>query len=543
MAEVFEAAWFFLPDIPPYAMCDDLRVLSGWALQHIPRQGCGHVRCWSTTTLTCGSSTPTARWRRCRGPGPVQPPEPVGALLADARGYRRLAPTGAQAAPAGPQVTSAHPGEHVDRGRRPLPGVAGAQLGLLSTAGSTERVRSLDQVSVAPDTTVVLQDRFSRALPELAVPWQAEVPAEPELLLNEALAADLGLDPAWLRGPDGLRFLIGNPRAGRRSPGRAGLRGPPVRRLRPAPRRRPRTAARRDRRRRRAVGCATSTSSGFRRTCSPAAATGWLRSGRCCASTRSARPCTRWASHQSRAGGGHHRRTGSATRALPGAVLTRVAAVTCGWAPSSTRAASTTRCGVWPITSSTATIRRGWSPERYLAPLGVSAQAELVAQRMNVGPSTADEHRQHDDLRRETSTTARALHGGLHMGTRCSAHRLLQPLRVCQPARCGWLELARFCRDAASCRGSMFPHRAGDRAGRRRRSAASPTTTRPRAWMGCGPSSASPPDVDDAVVTARLLLNLLHTSHVDHTSFFADPARAACGDALSCPRAVHRFVD
>ncbi|HMZ14545.1 MAG TPA: hypothetical protein PLS04_10470 [Mycobacterium sp.] len=39
MAEVFEAAWFFLPDIPPYAMCDDLRVLSGWALQHIPRQG------------------------------------------------------------------------------------------------------------------------------------------------------------------------------------------------------------------------------------------------------------------------------------------------------------------------------------------------------------------------------------------------------------------------------------------------------------------------------------------------------------------------
>ena len=66
-------------------------------------------------------------------------------------------------------------------------------------------------MSVAPDTTVVLQDRFSRALPELAVPWQAEVPAEPELLLlNEALAADLGLDPAWLRGPDGLRFLIGN---------------------------------------------------------------------------------------------------------------------------------------------------------------------------------------------------------------------------------------------------------------------------------------------------------------------------------------------
>ena len=66
-------------------------------------------------------------------------------------------------------------------------------------------------MSVAPDTTVVLQDRFSTLLPELAVPWQAEVPAEPALLLlNEALAGDLGLDAAWLRSGDGLRFLIGN---------------------------------------------------------------------------------------------------------------------------------------------------------------------------------------------------------------------------------------------------------------------------------------------------------------------------------------------
>lgn len=41
--------------------------------------------------------------------------------------------------------------------------------------------------------------------------WQAEVPPDPQLLvLNEPLAAELGLDQAWLRSPDGLRFLVGN---------------------------------------------------------------------------------------------------------------------------------------------------------------------------------------------------------------------------------------------------------------------------------------------------------------------------------------------
>lgn len=52
---------------------------------------------------------------------------------------------------------------------------------------------------------------FARALPELAQPWQAAIPPEPKLLvLNEALAADLGLDSAWLRSSDGLKFLTGN---------------------------------------------------------------------------------------------------------------------------------------------------------------------------------------------------------------------------------------------------------------------------------------------------------------------------------------------
>ncbi|MGY2127584.1 protein adenylyltransferase SelO [Blastococcus sp. SYSU DS0617] len=58
--------------------------------------------------------------------------------------------------------------------------------------------------------TVDLDDRFARALPEMALPWQAEEAPEPRLLaLNEPLAAELGLDPAALRAPEGLRLLVG----------------------------------------------------------------------------------------------------------------------------------------------------------------------------------------------------------------------------------------------------------------------------------------------------------------------------------------------
>ncbi len=66
-------------------------------------------------------------------------------------------------------------------------------------------------MSVAPETTVALQDRFFRDLPEMAVRWQAETFPDLRLLaLNEPLAAELGLDVAWLRSPDGLRLLVGN---------------------------------------------------------------------------------------------------------------------------------------------------------------------------------------------------------------------------------------------------------------------------------------------------------------------------------------------
>ncbi|MCY4726408.1 YdiU family protein [Nocardioides sp. STR2] len=57
--------------------------------------------------------------------------------------------------------------------------------------------------------TLVLDGRFARELPELALPWQAAETPEPRVLaLNEPLASELGLDPGWLRG-DGVGLLTG----------------------------------------------------------------------------------------------------------------------------------------------------------------------------------------------------------------------------------------------------------------------------------------------------------------------------------------------
>src|ERR1700744_4724601 len=66
-------------------------------------------------------------------------------------------------------------------------------------------------MSVAPETTVALQDRFASELPEMAVSWQAQTFPDLRLLaFNTPLAGELGLDAAWLTSPDGLRFLVGN---------------------------------------------------------------------------------------------------------------------------------------------------------------------------------------------------------------------------------------------------------------------------------------------------------------------------------------------
>lgn len=66
-------------------------------------------------------------------------------------------------------------------------------------------------MSVVPQPTVSLDDRFARELAEMAVPWKAELVPDPGLLaLNEPLATELGLDPDFLRSPEGLRLLVGN---------------------------------------------------------------------------------------------------------------------------------------------------------------------------------------------------------------------------------------------------------------------------------------------------------------------------------------------
>ena len=52
---------------------------------------------------------------------------------------------------------------------------------------------------------------YARDLPGLAVPWKPASVPEPKLVyLNEALAAELGLDAAGLRGDQGAALFAGN---------------------------------------------------------------------------------------------------------------------------------------------------------------------------------------------------------------------------------------------------------------------------------------------------------------------------------------------
>ncbi|WP_151641355.1 YdiU family protein [Corynebacterium sp. 11A] len=56
----------------------------------------------------------------------------------------------------------------------------------------------------------VLRAEFAKSFPDLCLEWQAaEYPDASLLQLNEPLAAELGLDPQWLRTDAGLDFLCG----------------------------------------------------------------------------------------------------------------------------------------------------------------------------------------------------------------------------------------------------------------------------------------------------------------------------------------------
>jgi uncharacterized protein YdiU (UPF0061 family) len=60
-------------------------------------------------------------------------------------------------------------------------------------------------------TILELDDSYAREVPGLSMPWTAAPVPEPTLLvLNEELAAELGVDPAALRVPAGVALLVGH---------------------------------------------------------------------------------------------------------------------------------------------------------------------------------------------------------------------------------------------------------------------------------------------------------------------------------------------
>lgn len=67
-----------------------------------------------------------------------------------------------------------------------------------------------NEPTATADLPVRLTTHFTDALPELTIEWAAEEFPAPELVvLNEPLARELGIDPEWLRTPDGVAFLMG----------------------------------------------------------------------------------------------------------------------------------------------------------------------------------------------------------------------------------------------------------------------------------------------------------------------------------------------
>jgi uncharacterized protein YdiU (UPF0061 family) len=66
-------------------------------------------------------------------------------------------------------------------------------------------------MSVAADPPLAFEDSFLRELEGLYVPWEGTpVPAPRLLALNDDLAAELGVDAAALRAPEGVAVLAGN---------------------------------------------------------------------------------------------------------------------------------------------------------------------------------------------------------------------------------------------------------------------------------------------------------------------------------------------
>ena len=96
-------------------------------------------------------------------------------------------------------------------------------------------VRNLEGMTVATNV-FRFEDSYAREVPGLSVPWTAAPAPAPELLvLNEELAAELGVDPEALREPTGVALLVGQAARGGYAGG-AGVRRPSVRHVLAPPR-------------------------------------------------------------------------------------------------------------------------------------------------------------------------------------------------------------------------------------------------------------------------------------------------------------------
>ena len=57
----------------------------------------------------------------------------------------------------------------------------------------------------------VFEHTYAEALPDLSREWSAAPGREPcAVVVNDELARELGLDPDWLRSPEGLALLSGD---------------------------------------------------------------------------------------------------------------------------------------------------------------------------------------------------------------------------------------------------------------------------------------------------------------------------------------------
>ena len=298
-------------------------------------------------------------------------------------------------------------------------------------------------VSVAAATTLTLGSRFARELPELAVAWQANDLEDARLLvLNEPLATELGLEPAFLRGAEGLRFLTGNLVPAGAEPVAQAYAGHQFGGFAPRSATAGRCCSARSidahgRRARHRISRAPGRTPFARGGDGKAAVGPMLRE------YMSARPCTRSGIPTTRAlavaatGEQVHRE-----RVLPGAVLTRVAAshLASGLSVRAPRRATWKLCArLADYADRAARPRRSPRRQPYLALLRRGhrrAQASLdrAVDARRVHPRR-DEHRQHDDLGRDDRLRAVRVHGRLRPRRGVQLDRPRRPLRLRQPAR------------------------------------------------------------------------------------------------------------